>query len=118
MKRLYSKLSIGLFAAVFFMSCATVTTGKFLATDKFKDFKKTSETQVSGSSCQHRVLIFIPIGSGTTGAAFADAIEKSPEGTTGLADAKLKYSFFMLPFVRFIYMNKCYSIEGTPAQRF
>lgn len=102
---------------LFLGNCSTTITGNFIGTPDFKGYQKISEAPVTGTACLHNFFVFIPIGSRSVGTAFEDAIEASPKGTEGLADAEITWSRFMIPFVRFIYFNSCHTVKGYPAKR-
>ena len=50
---------------------------------------RLSDQLVEGKACRWDFLVFPLLGDDSVAAAFANALDKSPEGTTGLADARI-----------------------------
>ena len=125
MNRTHTKFwNVALFSALFagallLPNCKITTgTGKFIATQGFSDKKLTrlSELKVEGRSCRQHIL-FVPIGEESYNRAFAEALSKSPEGTTGLMNVDLGRSI-PIPYIGggVIFGQYCAILSGYPAK--
>ncbi len=84
--------------------------GSFIATQDFAEYEEIGPV-VRGSSCTW----YFGIGQRSLERAYADAIEDSPDGTTGLAMAKFTESSPML-IVHLLGEPACVKVIGTPAR--
>ena len=65
---------------------------------------------VSGTSCSRLTLLVIPLGFGTSDAAFEDALAKAP-GTDTLVDWHMKQDVLAI-LATIIYFQHCVNVEG------
>jgi len=65
---------------------------------------------VTGTSCSRLTLLIIPLGFGTSDAAFEDALAKAP-GTDTLVDWRMKQDVLAI-LATIIYFQSCVTVEG------
>jgi len=65
---------------------------------------------VTGTSCSRLTLLIIPLGFGTSDAAFEDALAQAP-GTDTLVDWRMKQDALAI-LATIIYFQSCVTVEG------
>ncbi|MCR9141566.1 MAG: hypothetical protein NXI24_04880 [bacterium] len=114
-----SKSGLGLAVIILLLATAncksTLGTGKFIATQELPDSKleRLSEEKIEGRGCRQHIF-FVPVGEQSYNAAFADAMSRAPEGTTGFMSAEMETSFPL--FAGLMFGRYCAVMRGYPAR--